>query len=255
MDKTHDNKNSEEIARLLKRISKGEDPEKLRIEAMKLMAGVAPMDIARAEQSLLDNGFSVQLVQDLSSAFMNMGIMEDQVPNLKAALPDGHIIRKVMAEHELTRCYLADLEDVTKDIEMMSSLSDVSSEFRKLTHTIMHLKAMEEHIQREEDIIFPYLKNHGWTNLCRASKNDHVYIRIAVSDLVKLNAAFKPEKLKEFKTRLTSITKYLCPRMRDHLFQEDNVLYPIAIELIKDDNLWDQMKHVCEEIGYCGVHI
>lgn len=248
-------KNSELIVRLLRRISNGEDPELLRSEATKLMAGVAPLDIAHAEQQLLDSGFSAQLVQDLSSAFIHMGIMEDQVPNLKATLPDNHIVRKVMAEHELTRCTLADLEDVTAEIEKLDSLTDVSSEFRKLSHTIMHLRAMEEHIEREEDIIFPYLKNHGWTNLCKASQNDHVYIRIAVNDLVKLISTYKPERFKEFRTRLTSITKYLCPRMRDHIFQEDNILYPIAIELIKDQKLWDQMKHVCEEIGYCGIHI
>lgn len=255
MDNMQDNKNAVAISMLLKRMSKGEDPVKLRKEATKLVADVRPRDIAQAEQSLIDNGFSAQLVEHLSSAFLLMGIIDEQSTKLKLQLPDNHIVRKVMAEHELTRCYLAELEDIAVSLGEMETVSDVSSEFSRLTHIIEHLDAMEEHIEREEDIIFPFLKKHGWNSLCRASQSDHVYIRIAVSDLVKLIATFKTEKSSEFKVRLRSISKYLCPRMRDHLFQEDNILYPIALELIKDNKVWKKIKHICDEIGYCGVHV
>ena len=253
--KTNDNNNAKQITRLLERIGKGENPKKLRKEATKLMNDVRPSDIARAEQNLIESGVPVQLAHNLSSAFMLMGIVEDQFLNLKAKLSDNHIIKKVIAEHDLTRCYLADLQDVTSEILKMETLTDVNLQFRKLTHIIEHLDAMAEHIEREEDVIFPLLQKHGWNALCRASQSDHVYIRIAISDLVKLIARFKESKSDEFKNRLKSITRYLCPRLKDHLFHEENVLYPIALELIKDKKTWNNLKNVCEEIGYCGVHV
>lgn len=255
MDKTKTNNNANAITRLLERISNGENPKKLRREATRLMSDVQPVDIARAEQNLIESGISESIVHNLSSAFMLMGILEDQILNIKAKLPNSHIIRKVIAEHDLTRCYLADLDDLTKEIDEMEKITDVSLQFRRLTHLIEHLDAMEEHIEREEDVIFPMLKKHGWKALCRASQSDHVYIRIAIGDLVKLIASFKQSKTDEFKIRLKSITKYLCPRMKDHFFQEENILYPIALELIRDKNIWHRMKDVCEEIGYCGVHV
>lgn len=255
MDKTKVNNNADAITRLLERISKGENPKKLRGEAARLMTDVHPVDIARAEQNLIESGISENIVHNLSSAFMLMGILDDHILNIKAKLNNNHIIRKVIAEHDLTRCYIADLEDLTKEIDKMATIKDVSLEFRKLTHTIEHLDAMEEHIEREEDVIFPMLKKHGWKTLCRASQSDHVYIRIAVSDLVKLIAGFKEPKIDEFKIRLKSITKYLCPRLKDHLFQEENILYPIALELVRDKNIWHKMKEICDEIGYCGVHV
>ena len=248
MDKTQDNKNADAITRLLEKISNGENPKKLRREATRLMSNVLPVDIARAEQNMIASGYSEQIVQNLSSAFMLMGILEDQILNVKAKLPANHIVRKVIAEHDLTRCYLAELEDVNKEIQEMDEISDVSLQFRKLTHIIQHLDAMEEHIEREEDVIFPALKKHGWTALCRASMSDHVYIRIAVSDLVKLIAGFNTTKPDEFKARLKSITKYLTTRLRDHLFHEENILYPIALELMKDKQVWKKIKDVCEEI-------
>lgn len=255
MDKTHEHNNSDAITRLLERINKGEDPKRLRGEATKLMNEVLPVDIARAEKNLIESGISSEMVHNLSAAFMLMGMLEDHIMNIKAKLPNSHILRKVIAEHDLTRCYLADLDDVAKEIDKLKTFTDVNSQFRKLTHIIEHLDAMIEHIEREEDVIFPMLKKHGWTALCRASQSDHVYIRIAISDLVKLIANFDNAKTEEFKVRLKSITKYLHPRMKDHLFQEENILFPIALELIKDKTVWHKMKQICDELGYCGVHV
>jgi DUF438 domain-containing protein len=255
MDKTHENNNADAITRLLERISKGENPKRLRREATKLMSDVLPVDIARAEQNLIESGVSENIVHNLSSAFMLMGMLEDHILNVKAKLPNNHIIKKVIAEHDLTRCYLAELKDTAEEIDKMETITDVNLQFRKLAHIIEHLDAMEEHIEREEDVIFPTLKAHGWKALCRSSQSDHVYIRIAVSDLVKLIAGFKSSKVSEFKIRLKSITKYLCPRMKDHFFQEENILYPIALELVQDEKVWRKIKDICDEIGYCGVHI
>lgn len=254
MGKINHPKNADELTRLLRRISLGEDPTILRKEATRLISDVCPQDIAAAEQNLIESGLSAQLVQQLSSAFMLMGILEDNSTSIKAKLPYSHILRKVMAEHEISRCYLADLEGVVKEIDEMEHVTDVCSEFRRLAHITEHLNAMEEHIEREEDIIFPFLRKHGWKTLCRTAQNDHIYIRVAVDDLIKLIATFKQTDAR-FKVKLKSITRYLLKRMRENLFQEDNILYPIALEIVNNEDVWKKMKGVCDDIGYCGLHV
>ena len=248
-------KKSQELTHLLKRINQGGDPKFLRKEAIHLLPEIEPSDIAAAEQNLINAGFSAKLVQELSAVFVLMGILEEQNLNLRDQLPGGHIIRRVLAEHELARCFMEDLKTTTEVIQKKTNLTDTSVEFRKLAHIVEHLNAMEEHIEREEDIIFPFLKKHGWASICRSARSQHVYIRIATSDLIRLIGTYKKSNLKEFKARLDSITGYLYPTMAEHLFQEDYLLYPIALQVINDEELWEQLKNVCEEIGYCGVHV
>ena len=255
MGKAHTTKSTQELARLLERISKGEDPKLLRKEATRLMGTVCPTDITLAEQDLIEHGYPAHLVQQLSAAFMLMGILEEQGVNLKNKLSSNHILRLVIAEHDLLRCFISDLEDTAKVIQKNDKLTDTASEFRKLCHIIEHLDAMEEHIEREEDVIFPYLKKRGWASLCSAARDDHIYIRIAIRDLIELTTTFTPKNRKEFKVRLNSITKYLCPILREHISQEDNILYPIALEVIKDPKVWDNIKGICDDIGYCGIHM
>ena len=161
----------------------------------------------------------------------------------------------MIAEHDLLRCFISDLEDTAKAISKSPRLTDTCTEFRKLCHIIEHLDSMDEHIEREEDVIFPYLTKHGWTSLCRASQNEHTYIRVAIYDLIEIVTSFNVKKTREFKSRLNSITKYLCPILREHISQEDRILYPIALEVVKDQKVWDKIKEVCDDIGYCGVHM
>lgn len=255
MKKAHKQNVSEVLTHLLRRINKGADPKGLREEARQLVSSVTSKDIANAEQSLINKGFTPQLAGQLSSVFVLLGILEEQSGSLKERLPANHILRKVFAEHELTLCFLADFIDVSEAIGKKRSLSDTSSEFMKLSHIVEHLNAMEEHIEREESIIFPYLKKHGWDSLCRSAHSDHVYIKIAITDLIGLLGSYKKSKLKDFKARLGSISKYLGTTIAEHIFQEDNILYPIALEVINDEKVWDKIKKVCEDIGYCGVHL
>jgi len=216
---------------------------------------LAPADIASAEQALIENGFPAKLVQQLSMAFVFMGALDEQSINPMSQLPPGHLLRKILAEHDLTRCLLVDLRDVTQTIDRADYITDTNSEFRKLAHIAMHLSAMEEHFEREDDVIFPILKKHGWTTLCSSVESDHAYLKIAIGDLVRLVKTFDEEKFEEFRIRLKALASYLCPAMWEHLLQEDNVLYPIALEIVDDKKVWDKVKSLCDEIGYCGTHV
>ncbi|HIJ67064.1 MAG TPA: DUF438 domain-containing protein [Planctomycetes bacterium] len=247
--------NAEILTRLLMRINAGEDLKDLRKEAGRLIVNLTSSDIAAAEQNLIDSGCSARVAGQLSAAFVVIGIIEGRRINLRTQLPNNHIVRKVLVEHEMLLCFLADLKELADVIKQQSELSSANSDFRKLAHIAQHLEAMVQHIEVEEDIIFPYLQKHGWINLCRAAHSEHIYVKIAIDDLMKIVRSFNPQCLDEFKVRLNSLTKYLCQNLQEHIIQEDNILYPIAVEVIRDPNVWDRIKALCDEIGYCPLHI
>ena len=56
----------------------------------------------------------------------------------------------------------------------------------------------------------------------------------------------------EFKEKVDDTSKYIIFNLRDHIFKENYILYPTAIESIKDKEIWKDMKRRCDEIGYCG---
>ena len=104
-------------------------------------------------------------------------------------------------------------------------------------------------------MLYPALKERGWGSLFGRIENEHTYIRMAIDDLLKLIIVFEKMPFSNFKTKLMSIVRYLCPLLREHLFHEDRVLFPLLVYTIDDDGLWQRLRHVCNEIGYCGVHL
>ncbi|HLF85906.1 MAG TPA: hypothetical protein VI584_02375 [Nitrospiria bacterium] len=39
--------------------------------------------------------------------------------------------------------------------------------------------------------------------------------------------------------------------LRDHIFKENNILCPMALQVIPEKNSWDKMKAECDKIEYC----
>ena len=44
---------------------------------------------------------------------------------------------------------------------------------------------------------------------------------------------------------------YPRKQKRDHIFKENNILYPTSLEVIQDADTWQKLKDACDKIGYC----
>lgn len=245
---------AEELTVLLLKLNEGKNDSHTRKHANRLIARIGPNDVALAERRLIQNGLSLKKVQQLSAAFVLMGVLDNNETDLRHRLPDGHILRKVMAEHEIIRCFLAELEEINVRIQQTHTAIP-ADEIMQLAHVAEHLNAMEEHVERENDVLFPALKEHGWQSLFGRIQNDHLYLKMTVNDLIKLAVVAERIAPAVFKTRLAGTVRFLCPMMREHLFHEDKVLFPLAVAMVSDKKFWHHLKRVCSEIGYCGVHL
>jgi len=254
MAKINRNAKTWALAGILKRINLGEDPRLLRNEAIQLSKNVNREDIAAAEQTLIAEGYSSQMVQRLSARFTLMALQKSKEGNSTGKLPDDHILRKIKVEHDLIGCYMTDLNKVVKTIQNLHCLTDVSSEFRNLAHILGHLSVVKEHIDREEDVIFPYLRKSGWAKLCQSALNEHGKIRIDIDNLLALMTSFNEIGFDDFRGWLITIVHRFSPMIREHLSYENELLYPISLFAIADASLWERMKALCDEIGYCGVY-
>ncbi|MCE5184834.1 MAG: DUF438 domain-containing protein [Planctomycetaceae bacterium] len=255
MDKITKSGLAEELTGFLVKLSEGKNKAGLRKQANRLIAAITPDDIESAERTLIMNGYTVKKIQQLSAAFVLMGVLGGDDAGLRSRLPEQHILRKIMAEHEMIRCFLADLEDVAGSIEKSEQMNASSCEIMRLHHIAEHLHALDEHLDREDDIIYPALKEKGWKSLFSRIESEHVYIQMSINDLVKLAMSFGKMPFPTFKARLLSSVRYLCPLLREHLFHEDRVLFPLAFTMVENNSVWDRLRQICNEIDYCGIHL
>ncbi|MFA6185986.1 MAG: hemerythrin domain-containing protein [Phycisphaerae bacterium] len=238
------------LADILGRVRDGEDPAKVRSQSRQLLATLRLSDISKAQKYMLGTGMSLNELRMLVYAFAS--ILGDQFALLRANLPANHPVRLILAEHEMFDCFLADLAEANVEIQDAENLTELSSEFRRLEHVAAHLQSIDVHDQREDDLIFPALEQYPCRSICVVLQKAHWRIKNMVSNLTMAVNNFKHFEPEQFKIQVNALSCAIVPIVREHIFQEDNILYPIALDVVQDEKVWRRIKQLGEEMGYCA---
>jgi uncharacterized protein len=237
------------LTNLLASLNKSPEPVDFEEVDRGFLAGVSCREMALAQQNMMSSGVVASELWRMWCR--NRQILPDQAAKLRAELPQNHILQKVLAEHEMTQCFVSDLDDVNNKIQELSYASSVTMEIRKLGHIAKHLTELHQHSEREEHVIFPELNRRGYAGLLRGLDEQHSQIMEQRRKLKELVWHVDKMNFDDFKNKLKNFVEFLVVSMRMHIFIETNIIFPLALEVISDKKVWDRMKDICDEIGYC----
>jgi len=125
-----------------------------------------------------------------------------------------------------------------------------TGEFRRLKHIAEHLIEAESHHRREEEVLFPELERRGVLGPPQVMRMEHEELRKDKEELAKLAEGVSQMDSSVFKEKLAATVSSIVPTLREHISKEDNILYPMALEVIEEDR-WAELRAKCDEIGYC----
>ncbi len=239
----------EKLTEILKKLNSGENPVQVREDARVFLASIDAKDLSFAEQKLLEAGLSPEDLKHLCS--IHLEIIKDEVEKLKKSLKSGHVIHTLICEHEMILDFLDKLEETNQSIQNMETYNSEKEEFRRLAYFAEHLIHAEPHHQREEDVLFPKLEEKGLYGPPKIMRMEHEDLRRRKKEILELAENVEKMNFDEFKKKLDAAVKFIVPTLRDHIFKENNILYPAAVELISNEKTWDKMKQDCDTIGYC----
>ncbi len=164
--------------------------------------------------------------------------------------PEGHPIHTLMEEHAMVLDFAAKLIDMTDKLKEMDSYESAGEVLSAITGIVDHLKASQSHYLREENVLFSYLEKHGIAGPPRAMWAEHDQIRDVDKNLYKLMDNREETAITEFSTKLGSLASTLSELLSSHYYKENNVLFPMAMKALTDDE-WRGTTRQFAEIGYC----
>jgi len=242
----------ERLILILRRICAGEEIEKVVEQTKQFLVTVEPRDLIQAEQCFFESGYSISYLERLCATHLQL--FGTRFSRVKAQLSPNHIMAKLLAEHELILCFIADLEDVNYAIQRMKHCSTVSTEFRKLAHLAAHLAGLDEHRELEDEIIFTELERRDCYGPLAMIKAEHLCLDISTGKLLELIGLAEGMDFSRFRPDLARVVEFLVPSTREHIFKENNIFFPIALEIVDDAGVWERIKGICDQIGYCCLH-
>ncbi|NLP33794.1 MAG: DUF438 domain-containing protein [Clostridiales bacterium] len=245
-----DDKKVEQLANLLNRLNQGNITDELRQEALQIVSNIDPVELSLAEQKLIQDGMNPEDLRNLCD--VHMEVLSDELDKVKNNIDEGHVIDTLINEHEKLKEFLTNLEDINSAIQLMKSKEENTDIFKRLVETSTLIIDAENHHLREENVLFPELEKRGITGPTRIMRMEHDELRLRKKTLKDAALNVETMDFKEFKSVVDEAAKYIIFNLRDHIYKENHILYPTAIERIEGAEIWKDMKERCDKVGYCS---
>lgn len=217
------------------------DPISTKNEAKEFLKNINQTDLMMAEQELINDGIAPTMMRHLCAAHLE--VINDSLDGSFEALPANHPIKTLFAEHEEILKFLDHLEDLKSKIQKNNL---TPQEIKDLEGVIHHLLAAAKHHDREEKVLFIEMEKKGFFGPTQIMREEHEEMKA-----LKKNLGEYLDNLPDHLADFVADAEKLVFMLRDHIFKENNILYPASLEIITDTEIWAKIKQDCDAIGYC----
>ena len=238
------------LTEVLQKLNKDGITDTLRKEALEIVSDINPIELSIAEQNLIEEGMNPQDLRHLCD--IHMEVLRGELDKIKNKIEPGHVVYTFIAEHDKILGFLKELEDINSKIQKLESYDSNLIEFEELIKVIDNILDAENHHKREEKVLFAEMEDRKITGPTRIMRMEHDDLRAKKKFLKQIATEVSKLKFIEFKEKVDETAKYIIFNLRDHIFKENYILYPTAVEAITEKDVWNSMKTRCDEIGYCS---
>lgn len=242
--------NKEELKQILTELGAGGDSESVKKRAAEFLKNVNPKALSLAEQELMQEGV-VSQEQLRSLCSVHLEVLGEELQRQKPELETNHPIGVLMEEHRIILENLEELRRTVGQVEAATGFGDIGTQLGRLKSIARLLLDTESHHQREEEVLFPRLERHGVTGPPQIMRLEHHELRAKKRILAELVEQAGSASFAEFARQLSETGNYLSSELGGHIFKEDNILYPTALETLEPQE-WSKVLQEFERIGYCS---
>lgn len=233
------------LKELIMELHDGESVDKVKERFAKVIAGVTASEISDMEQSLISEGMPVEEVQrlcDVHASVFKGTIEEIHQPQELFNIP-GHPLNTFTRENTAIEDFI--LNKITPSLEAYKQ-SDKQEDKNNLLQDFNELWDIDKHYSRKENLLFPYLEKAGITAPPKVMWGVDDEIRQGIKDV-------KTMVLEDSnKDTIYTAAKEVFNKINEMVFKEKNILFPMALDNITEDE-WINIYKETDEIGYCLI--
>ncbi|WP_195200780.1 DUF438 domain-containing protein [Faecalispora jeddahensis] len=226
------------LQELISQLHDGKSVDEVKDQFAAVFGNVSAEEIAQAEQALILGGLPVGEVQrlcDVHAAVFKGSIEEIHRPSDPAKIP-GHPINTLWRENRA-------LETLIQG--MQSKLSSGANAQSELKDDLTRLMEIDRHYSKKENLLFPYLEQYGITAPPKVMWGVDDEIRDELKEILKKLPA-------ESAAQLAPRLEALFNRITEMIFKEENILFPMLIENLTQDE-WKIIADEVADLGYCLI--
>ncbi len=236
------------LREILKQLHAGLPPEQVKERFRQFLGDVSPLEIAKIEQELISEGVPREEIQRLCD--VHLAVFREQLEKRKLEIPPQSPIGILLEEHRMLQQIAQKLRILAEKVQNAEKLENVKEELAQLEYFARELLDAEKHYLREENGLFPVLERHGITEPPAIMWMEHNQLREKKKQLKSLLENASAIEFQDFKRQLGELTSAIDTILNQHIFKENNILFPTARSVVSEQE-WTDMWTDFDEIGYC----
>jgi DUF438 domain-containing protein len=236
------------LVTVLRELKDGKGLSEIKEEIISILTEIELKELYFAEHQMVEAGIPPEDIKVLCNVQVRKA--GNKIEQLKEKLSAGHVLHTLISEHERQFALLDKLREVNYRLQGKHGYPEAKSDFEEMLDIFETLNQMELHELREENVLFPQLDSRGIFGHPYIMKIEHQAIIDYRQELQLLTSTAAERDFEPLKKRINTLVKFLILKLSDHMAEENNVIYPMAFEIIEDEAAWDDMKRACDRIGY-----
>jgi DUF438 domain-containing protein len=237
------------LKHMILQLHKGEAPEAVRTQLIRLMGQVPYGDVVEVEQELISEGLPQEEVLrlcDIHTAALKGAIDQTGAKQV----PPGHPIDTFQKENQALEWEIASLEKLYDKVTALRDEADASDAMTEIHSRFNALMDVEKHYLRKENLLFPFLEKYGVTGPSTVMWGKHNEARGLLKGAMESLDAVKRIDAGEAKTVIELVLKPGSNAVNEMIYKEEEILFPMSLDKLTDSD-WYQIYNQSNEIGFC----
>jgi len=237
------------LKHMILQLHKGEAPEEIKRQLLRLMGKVPYGDIVEVEQELISEGLPQEEVLrlcDIHTAALKGAI--DQA-GAKAAKV-GHPVHTFKMENRALAWEVDTLNKLYESIKEMEENADAIKLWEEIRNHFNALMDVEKHYVRKENLLFPFLERHAITGPPMVMWGKHDETRELLKAAMETLTLTQSLTAGEANSVIELALKPTSDSIEEMIFKENEILLPMCLDKLTEIE-WYEIYKQSPEIGFC----
>ncbi len=240
------------LKHMIRQLNSGEAMGSVRDSLVRLLGTVPYEQVVQVEQELMAEGLPQEEILKLCDVHAQALRGHIEQPT-DLSVPEGHPLDVFKKENEAIMWEVTSLDKLFSELDSLDESVPAGEVFENIRKHFFALTDVGKHYLRKENLLFPFLENHGITGPSTVMWGKHDEIRTwlkagsgALEELTDHVTVGDLSALVDF------ALKPAGNATAEMVMKEEEILFPMSWEKL-DETEWAQIHHQTGDYGYCLI--
>ena len=241
------NKKRDLLKHLILQLHRGEAPDAVRNQLVRLLGEVPYERVVEVEQELISEGLPAEEV--LSLCDVHTEVLKGKISHEGARVaPVGHPVHTFKEENRALQWEVDSLRKLFKETsrdasQLVGILEQIQVRFNALAD-------VEKHYQRKENLLFPFLEKHGVTGPPKVMWGKHDETRELLKAAFEALENLGSTDAEELLAVIELVFEPAVSSVEGMIFKEEQILFPMSLDTLEDRE-WYAIYRQSPSVGFC----